>query len=65
MYFHYDGGFTFASPVHRDYREGTFTPVSQTYKTSKASLTSNASHPMLMSHTASMYVLDKRSEASI
>eukprot|EP00957_Ditylum_brightwellii_P152707 11624105-Ditylum_brightwellii.AAC.1 len=53
MYFHYDRGFTFASPVHRDYGEGTFPPASQTYKTSGASLTSDVSHPMLTSHNAS------------
>eukprot|EP00957_Ditylum_brightwellii_P058430 4430948-Ditylum_brightwellii.AAC.1 len=53
MYLHYDGGFAFAPPVCRDYGEGTFPLVSQMYKTSRASLTSNASHPMITSHNAS------------
>eukprot|EP00957_Ditylum_brightwellii_P101178 7710680-Ditylum_brightwellii.AAC.1 len=26
MYFHYDGGLAFLSPVRRDYGEGTFPP---------------------------------------
>eukprot|EP00957_Ditylum_brightwellii_P056541 4286901-Ditylum_brightwellii.AAC.1 len=46
MYVHYNGGFMFVPPVGRDYKEGTFPPVSQTYKTSGASLMSDISHPI-------------------
>eukprot|EP00957_Ditylum_brightwellii_P021711 1637763-Ditylum_brightwellii.AAC.1 len=49
---------TTGSHLHPLYVETTekehFPPVSQTYETSGASLTSDASHPMLTSHNASM-----------
>eukprot|EP00957_Ditylum_brightwellii_P197640 15057114-Ditylum_brightwellii.AAC.1 len=58
------GGLRFCPLCIKTTEKEYFSPVSQTYYTSRASLTSNTNHPMLMSHSASTQALDEQSKAN-